>query len=85
MNLKTWITIFNTLNTIALLIWVVAALAVKFEWFHENFMSENTLETIYDLSIIAYVLLLIVELRLKVKYKDGEIAKLKTKLLKYEH
>jgi len=84
MKLKTWITVFNTLHTAALLIWVLAALATKFEWFKGDLLSTDVLETIYYVSIIAYMLFLIAELRLKVKYKDQEIAQLKTKLLQYE-
>ncbi|MCB0398810.1 MAG: hypothetical protein KDD26_04155 [Winogradskyella sp.] len=80
-----WISVLSMLRTIALLIWVLAFFSFKFGWFDDSeFITSKLVKDIRNLGVISYLILYLFELRLTVKQKNDEIAKLKTKLLVYE-
>ncbi|WP_299524834.1 hypothetical protein [Winogradskyella sp.] len=85
MKTKNWISVLGTLKVIAILVWAFAFLSSRLGWFDDSeIITQQILKNLKYLGIILYLILYLFELRLTVKQKDTEIAKLKTKLLEYE-
>lgn len=80
-----WIIILNNLRAICLLVFVLAYMSHRFNWFESiEMLNKENLNSFRNLAIVLYGLFYIIELKLKLKEKDNIIAKLKTKLLSYE-
>lgn len=80
-----WILILKNLKFIAILFWGFAALSSVFNWFNDlAIISADLLETLKYIGVLLYLIFHLLELRLTVKLKNTEIAKLKTRLLQYE-
>lgn len=80
-----WITLLSGFRTFLLLIFAFAILSLRFDWFENNaILTEDVLSKTKSLAIVTYGIFYIIELKLIVKLKDNELAKLKTKLLQYE-
>jgi hypothetical protein len=80
-----WIALLSGLRTFLLVIFAFAILSLRFEWFGNNaLLTEDVLNNTKSLAVIIYGILYIIELKLILKQKDNELAKLKTRLLQYE-
>ncbi|MBO3117905.1 hypothetical protein J4050_14205 [Winogradskyella sp. DF17] len=84
MNWK-WIKIIEYFRTALLLAFAFPIIAQYFHWIKDSeFFTKDKLEDIKNIAILLYIIVYIIELRVKLKYKDNEIANLKTRLLHYE-
>ncbi|WP_339623084.1 hypothetical protein [uncultured Winogradskyella sp.] len=85
MKYSKWILVLNTLKTIAFFIWIFATISSVFNWFKTSaLLTASLLETLKYLGIVLYLIFHLFELRITLKLKNVEIAKLKTRLLQYE-
>ncbi|WP_299127894.1 hypothetical protein [uncultured Winogradskyella sp.] len=86
MTTKKWISILSYLKTIAILLWAFTFLSHQFNWFENvNLIATDSLKDFRNLAVVLYMIVYLIELRLTVKEKTIEIAKLKTKLSHYEN
>lgn len=82
---STWLRISEYLRTILLLGFIFPIVSIYFNWFKDSTsFSRETLHDIKNIAILLYIIVYVIELRLKISDKNIEIAKLKTKLLEYE-
>jgi Ca2+/H+ antiporter len=80
-----WLKISEHLRTVLLLAFALPVMALYFDWFKDSdFFTIRRLNNIKNLAILLYIIVYVVELRMKLKQQALEIEKLKTKLLRYE-
>lgn len=81
-----WITVLAGIRTFLLVIFSFTFLSLRLGWFQNSgVLTEEVLNDIINLTVIVFGVLYILELKLKLKQKDTQLAKLKTKLLQYEN
>jgi len=84
MNQK-WIKVIEYFRTFLLVAFALPIMAQYFNWFKDSdFFTKDKLDTLKNIAILLYILVYIIELRIKLRHKDNEIARLKTLLLQYE-
>lgn len=80
-----WITVLAGIRTFLLVIFSFSFLSLRLGWFQNTgVMTKEVLNDIINLTVIVFGIFYIMELKLKLKQKDTQLAKLKTKLLQYE-
>lgn len=85
MKKPNWIRILSILKTTAMLVWAFAFFSDRLNWFVDSeTLTPQVLKNLKYFGIFLYFLFYQFELRLSIKQKNAEIAKLKTKLLQYE-